>query len=206
MMVKLKLVSERKSFLNHFTYPKILGTFLLMIVLPTFFVIPFLSKNHLNWSMPYFICLTILFVFSWVTMYLKYFSSYDYLCIGEIIFYEDKIILDLRNSKKEIDLSNNSVTLLYNGIRKRGFQFGRDFPRSGIFELIINGVERHYSIINNFEDLKQMKSILNIWYRKKFHIEEFTRTNEEYRLIEFESSFDWDRLQEIKANKTQVRI
>jgi hypothetical protein len=44
--------------------------------------------------------------------------------------------------------------------------------------------------------------ILRIWLRKKFNIEELTRTKENYRLIELEKNFDWKRFAEIKENAT----
>jgi hypothetical protein len=163
-----------------------------------------LDKSSMNWFFPYFISLFILFVISWIVMFLKYFTNYDYDCIGKLVFSDDKLILVFESEKKEIDLKTNSIKLLYKGIRKRGFHYGRDFPRSGIFEIIINDLEKYYSIINNYDELEQMKNILRIWYEKKIHIEEFTRTKEEHRLIELEMKFDWARLNEIKRNATNA--
>lgn len=205
MKVKLKLVSEKKGFLDHFTYSKILGTFLLMIMIPAFFILPFLDKSRMNWIFPYTIGLFSLFVMSWIVMFLKYFTTYDYECIGELVLSDEKLILAFEREEQEINVANNSMKLLYNGIRKRGFQYGRDFPRSGIFEIIINDLEKYYSIINNYDELEQVKRVLNSWYLKKYDIEEYTRTKEEHRLIELEMKFDWARLIEIKRNGTNTR-
>lgn len=206
MEVNLKLVSEKKVFLDHFTYSKILGTFLLMIMIPTFFIIPFLDKSSMNWFFPYFIGLFTIFVLSWIVMILKYFTTYDYDCIGKLVLSDEKLILAFESEEKEINLETNSIKLLYNGIRKRGFHYGRDFPRSGVFEIIINDLEKYNSIINNYDELEEVKKILKIWYRKKYDIEEFTRTKEEHRLIELEMKFDWSRLNEIKRNATNTRL
>jgi len=205
MEVKLKLVSEKKLFLDYFTFSNILGTWLLLIMIPTFFIIPFLDKNSMNWFFPYFISLFVGFVISWIVMYLKFFTTYDYDCIGKLVLSNDKITLAFESEEKEIELENNSVKLLYNGIRKIGFQYGRDFPRSGIFEIIINDFEKYYSVINSYDELEKVKKILKIWYQKKFDINEFTRTKENHRLIELEMKFDWARLNEIKSNATNTR-
>lgn len=204
MEVKLKLVSEKKAFWDHFTHSKILGTFLLLLAVPTFFIIPFLGKNNMDWFFPYFLTIFFVFVISWIVMFLKYYTNYDYDCIGKLVLSDDKLNLVLEKEEKEINLETNRIQLLYNGIRNRGFHYGRDFPRSGIFELIINDVENWYAIINNQDELEHVKRILQIWYRKKYAIEEFTRTKEKYRLIELEMNFDWSRLKEIKRNASNI--
>jgi hypothetical protein len=198
MTIKLELVREKKGFLNHFTFPKILGIFILLISLPTFFILPFFKKNSVDWIIPYFICLSIIFILSWIIMHLKYYTTYDYECIGSLILTDEKLIISLGTEEKKIYLETNRIKFLYNGIRNKGFHFGRDYPRSGIFEIIINDYEKFYSIIKNDDDLDLMKKLLKIWYRNNFDIQEFTRNPEEYRLIELEMNFDWSRLNEIK--------
>jgi hypothetical protein len=198
MEINLKLVKEKKGILDHFTYPKILGIFLLLIATPLFFIIPFLGKNSMNWYFPFFIIAFIVFVVCWIVMILKYYTSYDYDSIGKLLLSDDKINIVFENEEKEIHIENVGVTLLYNGIRGRGFHYCKDYPRSGIFQLIINDSDCFYAIINNHEELESIKKILQIWYRGKYSIEEFTRTTEKYRLIELESNFEWSRLNEIK--------
>lgn len=200
MDVKLKLVKEKKVFLNHFTYSKIFGTYLLFIAIPTFFVLPFLDKGDMYWFWPYFKGLFLLFILSWMVMVLKYFFSYDYDCIGTLILSDDKIFLVIENEEKEIDLKTNRIKLYYNGVRRIGFHYCRDLPRSGIFELNLNDVEKVYSIINNYSELEQVKNRLKTWYKQKFYIEEFTRTKEKNRLFELEIKFDWARLNEFKRD------
>ena len=204
MTVKLELVREKKGFLDHFTYPKILGTFLLLIALPTFFIIPF--ANNTNWYFTYFFALFFLFVFSWIIMFLKFFTSYDYDLIGKLILTDEKLTILFLAENREFNLIENKIKFLYNGIRKRGFHFGRDYPRSGIAEIIINDTEKYSIIIHNYSDMEALKGIFKTWYRKKFSFEEYTRTKENYRLIELEKDFYWARLTEIKENATNTHL
>jgi len=199
MNVKLDLVTEKKGFLDHFSYVKILLIFLVLFTVPTFFISSFSSSN--SWHTSYCITLLILFLLSWIAMYLKYNTKYDFEPIGTLILSDDKITINSPIESHEIDLAKNKLKLLYNGVRGKGFHFGKDHPRSGIAEMIINDNSKYFVIIANNSDLEATKRVLKIWYKKKFNIEEFTRTTENYRLIELEANFEWARLKEINENK-----
>lgn len=200
MKVQLKLVVEKQRFLNHLTKPKLIVTFLFLIALPTFFVIPFLSEEQVNWFPFYYFSLVLIFLVSWIIMLFKFYSKYDHQIIGDLFLTEDKITFISIKETKEFDLQVSNVKLLYNGIRNKGFHYGRDYRRSGISEITINKNEKIYTIVACDEDFDRLKKILKIWYQQEFKIEEYTRTPEEYRLIELEQKFEWKRLQEIKNN------
>lgn len=196
MTIKLKLVEEKKGILDQFTYPKILGSFLLLIAFPTFLILPFVTNN--SWFFPYFFSLFGLFCLCWLIMLLKYFSTYDYIKIGSISISEDQITIIKNDNQFDISLEKIQLTFLYNGIRRRGFHYCRDAPRSGIAELTINKKDSYFLVIGNYYELITLQKIFKSWYQKKYHIEEFTRTPEKYRLFELEMNFVWKKMKEKK--------
>lgn len=200
MELTLTLVNEKKGILDQFTYSKILGLFLLFTALPTFFILPFVPNA--SWFYPYFFSIVGLFIICRIIALFKYSSTYDYDTLGSVQFTDENLFIKNADSTTKIPLAQNNIKFFYNGIRRRGFHYGRDFPRSGIAEIVINEHQNYFVLITKYSDIESLKKLFNGWYHKKYHLEEFTRTDENYRLIELEQNFDWKRLTEIKENMT----
>lgn len=198
--LKLNIVEERKSIFEIFTYGRLLGGFFFVLAIPTFFILPFLDKNQIYWYLPFLSVLAISFFLGWIMMLVKYCFKFDYNNIGEIFISKNNIDINVDQKLETIELDNINFKILYNGIRNRGFHFlKRDYPRNGISVLIVNNERLIKVLITNESELQKLKLFLKSWYKSGYNISEFTRTKEEYRLIELESKFDWEKL--IKITK-----
>jgi len=184
--LKLELVDEKKSFFNHFTHPKVFGFTLLLIAIPTFFILPFQQKEAASWFFTYFYFLLFLAFVSLIISIVKYLFKYDYNQTGSMILESHQIQIERNNELERITLPPSDIILYYNSIRNNGFHFlRRDFAHSGISELVIN--DKHFKIlISNEKQLIQLKRILASWHKQNFPVSEFTRTAEKNRLKNLE--------------------
>ena len=201
-MLVLKIVEEKKTFLDSFTYGRIFGIFFLMLSIPTFFILPFLDQNQIFWFLPFFWFLVSFFIISFLIMILKYNFKFDYIVIGKLLLDRNKFELSYDGFEEVIDLNKNQIVFYYNSIRNKGFHFlRRDFPRNGISEFDINNKTSVKVLISKERELQELKLLFRNWYSEKINFSEYTRTNEKYRLIELENKFDWKHLEEIKSSR-----
>ncbi len=200
-MLKLELVEERKTVLNHFTHGKILGLMFLFLCVPTFFVLPFLKgSGYTYWIFPYVITVCGFALVSFAIYRVKFFFHHDYLSIGFVELHENQLEIHQTEEIERIDLEKVQLELLFNALRGEGFHFAsRDNLHSGISEIVINGSQSYKVLLRTEKELQQLKVLLHRWYEKKYAVAEYTRNSEKYRLIELEYDFDWKRLQEIKS-------
>ena len=201
-MLKLELVEERKTVLNHFTHGKILGLMFLFLCVPTFFVLPFLKGSvYTYWISPYVLTVCGFALVSFVIYRVKFFFHHDYLPIGFVEVDENQLEIHQTEEIERIDLEKVRLEFFFNALRGERFHFvHRDIIHSGISEIIIDGSSSYKVLLKTEKELQQLKALLRQWYEKKFSVAEYTRNNEKYRLIELEIDFEWKRLQDIKSN------